>query len=298
MKDIEYRCVDAARGGLMFLRAVPGVGLGERVRVLERRDVVGGAAVTEEFHPGFRNSSCSYTVSLLHPDVIRELRLAQHGLRVVERPMANFLPLPDGDAFRFGGEWTGPEVARFSRRDAERLIEAGRVAVDGKKLASPAFNVTAASRITVDGKSVSSPEPLRLWLYHKPAGLVTTAKDEKGRQTVFDALPDGAVPEVSDGEVVGEVAGARAVVRVRSADTTEHVMQGTPGKDPDVALPHRRLQGLLLDEVATETVARHVVEAPGGDARTAGRGARRHPGRHPRWRHVGGHDRGPARHPR
>lgn len=94
---------------------------GHKVTVLEARDVVGGAAVTEAFHPGFRNSSCSYTVSLLHPDVIRELRLAQHGLRVVERPMANFLPLPDGDAFRFGGHWTGPEVARLSRRDAERL---------------------------------------------------------------------------------------------------------------------------------------------------------------------------------
>lgn len=94
---------------------------GQRVTVLEARDIVGGAAVTEEFHPGFRNSSCSYTVSLLHPAVIAELRLAAHGLRIVERPMANFLPLPDGDGFRFGGEWTLPEVARFSRRDAERL---------------------------------------------------------------------------------------------------------------------------------------------------------------------------------
>ena len=96
-------------------------GAGQRVTVLEARDVVGGAAVTEEFHPGFRNSSCSYTVSLLHPAVIAELKLARHGLRIVERPMANFLPLPNGDAFRFGGEWTLPEVARFSRRDAERL---------------------------------------------------------------------------------------------------------------------------------------------------------------------------------
>jgi phytoene dehydrogenase-like protein len=94
---------------------------GQRVTVLEARQVVGGAAVTEEFHPGFRNSSCSYTVSLLHPAVIAELNLAAHGLRIVERPMANFLPLPDGDGFRFGGAWTLPEVARFSRRDAARL---------------------------------------------------------------------------------------------------------------------------------------------------------------------------------
>lgn len=98
-------------------------GSGLKVEVLERRGIVGGAAVTEEFHPGFRNSSCSYTVSLLNPRVISDLRLAAHGLRVVERPFANFLPLAGGDAFRFGGSWTAGEVARFSRRDAARLPE-------------------------------------------------------------------------------------------------------------------------------------------------------------------------------
>ncbi|HXZ47838.1 MAG TPA: NAD(P)/FAD-dependent oxidoreductase [Usitatibacter sp.] len=96
---------------------------GLKVCVLERRETVGGAAVTEEFHPGFRNSTASYTVSLLHPKVIRDLRLAEHGLRVVERPIANFLPLPDGGFLKVGGglEATQREVARFSRRDAERL---------------------------------------------------------------------------------------------------------------------------------------------------------------------------------
>ena len=96
---------------------------GLSVCVLERRQVVGGAAVTEEFHPGFRNSLASYTVSLLHPRVIADLRLAEHGLRIVERPFANFLPLPDGDALRVGGgiEATQREVARFSKRDAQRL---------------------------------------------------------------------------------------------------------------------------------------------------------------------------------
>src|SRR5690606_3556678 len=67
------------------------------------------------------NSLASYTVSLLNPRVIRDLRLVEHGLRIVERPYANFLPLPDGRAFRFGGEHTQAEVAKWSLRDAERL---------------------------------------------------------------------------------------------------------------------------------------------------------------------------------
>jgi phytoene dehydrogenase-like protein len=69
---------------------------GLKVTVLERRHVVGGAAVTEEFHPGFRNSVAAYTVSLLNPRIIRELELPAHGLRVVERRLANFLPTEDG----------------------------------------------------------------------------------------------------------------------------------------------------------------------------------------------------------
>ena len=96
---------------------------GLKVRVLERRDIVGGAAVTEEFHPGFRNSVASYTVSLLNPKVIRDLRLKENGLCVVERPMANFMPLNDREYFQVGptAEDTQREVAKFSRKDAEAL---------------------------------------------------------------------------------------------------------------------------------------------------------------------------------
>ena len=98
---------------------------GKSVVVLERREIIGGAAVTEEFHPGFRNSVASYTVSLLHPKVIKDLRLEHHGLRILDRPLANFLPLSDTDFLKVGGglEATQAEFARFSRTDAERLPE-------------------------------------------------------------------------------------------------------------------------------------------------------------------------------
>ncbi|HZK89127.1 MAG TPA: pseudouridine synthase [Stellaceae bacterium] len=76
-----------------------------------------------------------------------------------------------------------------SRRDAERWIAEGRVAVDGKVLTSPALTVTEASDIRVDGMPLPEPERARLWRYHKPPGLVTTHRDEKGRATVFAALP-------------------------------------------------------------------------------------------------------------
>jgi phytoene dehydrogenase-like protein len=99
---------------------------GLKVKVVERRPVVGGAAVTEEFHPGFRNSVASYTVSLLNPKVIRDLDLHAHGLRIVERRAANFLPAPDGSYLLAGEGRTRAQVAKFSSRDAESFEEFGR----------------------------------------------------------------------------------------------------------------------------------------------------------------------------
>jgi 23S rRNA pseudouridine2605 synthase len=96
------------------------------------------------------------------------------------------------------GERVAKVLARAgvcSRRDAERLIAEGRVALDGKVLTSPAINVTPEDRLTVDGQPVGAPEPTRLWRYYKPKGLVVSAKDEKGRPTVFDALK-GKLPRV------------------------------------------------------------------------------------------------------
>jgi len=117
--DCDVLIIGAGHNGLTCACYLAAAGL--KVHVVERRGVVGGAAVTEEFHPGFRNSTASYTVSLLNPQVIRDLRLAEHGLRIVERPYSNFLPLPDGGALRFGGDATQAEVARLSGADAERL---------------------------------------------------------------------------------------------------------------------------------------------------------------------------------
>ncbi|ASK89199.1 phytoene desaturase family protein [Sphingorhabdus sp. SMR4y] len=98
---------------------------GMKVRILEARKVVGGAAVTEEFHPGFRNSTASYTVSLLQPKIIADMGLVERGYRVIERPKSNFLPLGGGEYLLLGGslEATQDETARFSAADAARLPE-------------------------------------------------------------------------------------------------------------------------------------------------------------------------------
>jgi 23S rRNA pseudouridine2605 synthase len=88
-----------------------------------------------------------------------------------------------------------------SRRDAERWIAGGRVSVNGKTLATPAFTVGPDDRITVDGKPLPAVEATRLFLYHKPPGLVTTVRDEKDRPTVFDHLPPGLPRVVSVGRL-------------------------------------------------------------------------------------------------
>lgn len=113
--------VGAGHNGLVCAAYLAKAGL--RVCVLERRGVVGGAAVTEEFHPGFRNSVASYTVSLLQRKVIDDLELHRHGLAIVQRKAGNFLPLPDGRHLLAGPGRTQAEFAKFSLRDAERLSD-------------------------------------------------------------------------------------------------------------------------------------------------------------------------------
>jgi phytoene dehydrogenase-like protein len=113
--------IGAGHNGLVCAFYLARAGL--NVTVLERRGVAGGAAVTEEFYPGFRNSTASYTVSLLQPRVIADMDLAAHGMRLVNRRASNFLPVGERDYLVVGEGRTKSEVAKFSLRDADRLDE-------------------------------------------------------------------------------------------------------------------------------------------------------------------------------
>src|ERR1700681_4670252 len=119
MNETDVVIIGAGHNGLTCAAYLAMAGL--RVKVVERRKVVGGAAVTEEFHPGFSNSVAAYTVSLLNPQVITDLRLPEHGLRIVERRAQNFLPAPDGSYLLTGEGRTHQSLAKLSDRDAGRI---------------------------------------------------------------------------------------------------------------------------------------------------------------------------------
>jgi phytoene dehydrogenase-like protein len=119
MTETDVIIIGAGHNGLTCAAYLAMAGL--RVKVVDRRDVVGGAAVTEEFHPGFRNSVAAYTVSLLNPQIITDLKLHDHGLRIVERRAQNFLPSPDGGYLLTGEGRTRQSLAKLSPRDADRL---------------------------------------------------------------------------------------------------------------------------------------------------------------------------------
>ncbi len=167
-KRYDAVVVGGGHNGLVCAAYLAAGGLS--VCVLERRTVVGGAATTEEFLPGFRNSVNAYTVSLLHPKIIRELKLAQHGLRIVLRPYSNFLPLPGPDYIKVGGGLaaTQAEVARFSRRDADGRIDIGAL-LDAWKTAR-AFRVLdlAGRRDVVDLFAKSAGDVLDRWFESDP----------------------------------------------------------------------------------------------------------------------------------
>ena len=119
MNETDVVIIGAGHNGLTCAAYLAMAGL--RVKVVERRKVVGGAAVTEEFCPGFRNSVAAYTVSLLNPQIISDLKLADHGLKIVERRAQNFLPAPDGSYLLTGEGRTQQSVERLSQRDAAMI---------------------------------------------------------------------------------------------------------------------------------------------------------------------------------
>src|SRR6202035_635845 len=119
MTETDVIIIGAGHNGLSCAAYLAMAGL--RVKVVDCRKVVGGAAVTEEFHPGFRNSVAAYTVSLLNPRIIADLKLHDHGLKIVERRAQNFLPSPDGSYLLTGEGRTRQSLAKLSERDAERL---------------------------------------------------------------------------------------------------------------------------------------------------------------------------------
>jgi len=119
MQSYDVIIIGGGHNGLTCAAYLGMAGL--KVKVLERRPVVGGAAVTEEFCPGFRNSVAAYTVSLLHPKITADLDLFGHGLRIVERRAQNFVPDLDGNYLLAAEGSTHPNVAKFSPRDGERF---------------------------------------------------------------------------------------------------------------------------------------------------------------------------------
>src|SRR4029077_13942599 len=119
MNETDVVIIGAGHNGLTCAAYLAMAGL--RVKVVERRKIVGGAAVTEEFCPGFRNSVAAYTVSLLNPKIIGDLKLAEHGLKIVERRAQNFLPAPDGRYLLTGEGRTLPSLAKLSAHDAAAI---------------------------------------------------------------------------------------------------------------------------------------------------------------------------------
>ena len=124
MQAYDVVIIGAGHNGLTCAAYLGMAGL--KVKVLERRSIVGGAAVTEEFHPGFRNSVAAYAVSLLNPKVIADLRLFDRGLKIVERRAQNFLPTLDGRYLLAAEGRTESNIAKFSRSDAGRFAAFAR----------------------------------------------------------------------------------------------------------------------------------------------------------------------------
>lgn len=185
MDECDVAIVGGGHNGLVCAAYLAAAGLS--VSVYERRSVVGGAAVTEEFAPGFRNSVAAYTVSLLSPKVIRDLDLHAHGLKIVERRALNFLPLPDNRYLMAGPGRTKQEVAKFSAKDAAALdafnaeLETVADVLRAEILRAPP-NLVEGSLLRIGGEALRA-----LALGNRLRGL-----DQKGRIAVYDLFTKSA----------------------------------------------------------------------------------------------------------
>jgi len=161
-----------------------------------------------------------------------------------------------------------------SRREAERWIAAGRVAVDGRVLDSPALNVGPEARISVDGKPVAGPAPTRLWRYHKPKGLITSHRDPEGRPTVFERLPADLPRLISVGRL--DIASEGLLLLTNNGELARHLELPSTAwtrryrvrvhGSVDVAALQRLAQGVTIEGVSYGPVEARLDRVQGANA--------------------------------
>ncbi len=188
----DFIVIGAGHNGLTAAAYL--VRAGRKVLVLERRHVVGGAAVTEEIYPGFKYSVCSYVVSLLRPEIIRELDLAEHGLEILPLD-GTFTPMPNGDHLWRTNDHaqTFRNISRHSRIDAEAYDEYGRAMVEMSRFAKPILGMTPPDPFSLKLRDL---RPLldivtrfrAIALCALPVGLFRCAIDHAARSTCRIAI--------------------------------------------------------------------------------------------------------------
>src|SRR5215469_16429515 len=197
MQTYDVAIIGAGHNGLTCAAYLGMAGL--KVKVLERRAIVGGAAVTEEFHPGFRNSVAAYAVSLLNPKIIAELQLFDHGLKIVERRAQNFLPTLDGGYLLAAQGRTESNIAKFSASDAERYAAFTRE-LDGSADLLRDFVLQAPPNLTRGAKLAGLGEVLKAGRLGNRLRRLST----DNLQTLFDLITKSA-GDYLDGWFEGEL---------------------------------------------------------------------------------------------
>jgi phytoene dehydrogenase-like protein len=197
MQSYDVVIIGAGHNGLTCAAYLGMAGL--KVKVLERRAIVGGAAVTEEFHPGFRNSVAAYAVSLLNPKIIADLRLFDYGLKIVERRAQNFLPTLDGGCLLAAQGRTESNIAKFSASDAERFTAFTRE-LDGTADLLRDFVLQAPPNLTRGAKLASLGEVLKAGRLGNRLRRLST----ENLQMLFDLMTKSA-GDYLDGWFEGEL---------------------------------------------------------------------------------------------